>query len=48
MFSGLWVILGIIALVVVGVLLWMAGAYNSLVALQNRFKTSFSQNLPHL
>jgi LemA protein len=43
MFSGLWVILGIIALVVVGALLWLAGAYNSLVALQNRFKTAFSQ-----
>lgn len=43
MFSGLWVILGIIALVVVGVLLWLAGAYNRLVALQNRFKTAFSQ-----
>lgn len=40
---GLWGILGIAALVVVGVLLWLAGAYNSLVALQNRFKTAFSQ-----
>ncbi len=39
----MWVILGIVALVVVGVLLWLAGAYNSLVALQNRFKTAFSQ-----
>jgi LemA protein len=40
---GIWGILGIVALVVVGVLLWLAGAYNSLVALQNRFKTAFSQ-----
>ena len=39
----MWVILGIVALVVVGVLLWLAGAYNGLVALQNRFKTAFSQ-----
>lgn len=39
----MWVILGIVALVMVGVLLWLAGAYNSLVALQNRFKTAFSQ-----
>src|SRR3954464_12034016 len=39
----MWVILGIVALVVVVVLLWLAGAYNSLVALQNRFKTAFSQ-----
>ena len=30
---GIWGILGIVALVVVGVLLWLAGAYNSLVAL---------------
>jgi LemA protein len=43
MLSGLWGILGIVALVVVGVLLWLAGAYNKLVALANRFKTSFSQ-----
>jgi LemA protein len=40
---GIVVILGIVALVVVAVLLWMAGAYNSLVALRNRFKAAFSQ-----
>jgi LemA protein len=40
---GIWGILGIVVLVVVGVLLWMAGAYNNLVALRNRFKTAFSQ-----
>jgi LemA protein len=33
----------IVAVVVVGVLLWLAGAYNSLVALRNRYKTAFSQ-----
>lgn len=36
-------IVGIVALVVVAVLLWLAGAYNKLVALRNRFKTAFSQ-----
>jgi LemA protein len=40
---GIVGILGIVGLVVVIVLLWMAGAYNSLVALRNRFKTAFSQ-----
>ena len=43
MTSGFIGILGIIALVVAGVLLWMAGAYNGLVAMRNRFKTAFSQ-----
>ena len=41
--SGFVVILGIVALVVVAVLLWVAGAYNRLVALRNRFKNAFSQ-----
>ena len=39
----MWTILGVVALVVVVVLLWLAGAYNSLVALRNRFKAAFSQ-----
>jgi LemA protein len=43
MLSGLWLVLGIVALVVIGVLLWLAGAYNKLIALANRFKTAFSQ-----
>jgi LemA protein len=43
MFLGSWGILSIVALVVVGVLFWLAGAYNNLVALRNRFKTAFSQ-----
>ena len=41
--SGLAAILGIVALVVVAVLLWVAGAYNRLVAMRNRFKAAFSQ-----
>jgi LemA protein len=41
--SGLLMILVIVAVVVVGVLLWLAGAYNTLVALRNRFKAAFSQ-----
>ena len=41
--SGLMLVLVIIAVVVVGALLWLAGAYNGLVALRNRFKASFSQ-----
>ena len=39
----MWTILGVVALVVVVVLLWLAGAYNNLVALRNRFKAAFSQ-----
>ena len=39
----MWTILGVVALVVVVVLLWLAGAYNGLVALRNRFKAAFSQ-----
>jgi LemA protein len=39
----MWITLGVVALVVVVVLLWLAGAYNNLVALRNRFKAAFSQ-----
>ncbi len=39
----MWTILGVVALVVVVALLWLAGAYNNLVALRNRFKAAFSQ-----
>ena len=39
----MWTILGVVALVVVVALLWMAGSYNSLVALRNRYKAAFSQ-----
>jgi LemA protein len=41
--TGIAAILGIVALVVVAVLLWVAGAYNRLVAMRNRFKAAFSQ-----
>lgn len=41
--SGLTLILTIVAVVVVVALLWLAGAYNALVALRNRYKTAFSQ-----
>ncbi|WP_165235514.1 LemA family protein [Aquisphaera insulae] len=40
---GFWGFIGIVALVVVFALLWMIGAYNSLVSLRNRFRTAFSQ-----
>lgn len=39
----MWTVLGVVALVVVIVLLWLAGAYNGLVAMRNRFKAAFSQ-----
>jgi LemA protein len=40
---GIVAVVGIVALVVVAVLLWVAGAYNRLVAMRNRFKAAFSQ-----
>jgi LemA protein len=43
MTSGIVGVLSVIALVVVVVLLWIARAYNSLVAMRNRFKNAFSQ-----
>ena len=39
----MWTILGVVALVVVVALLWLAGAYNGLVAMRNRYKAAFSQ-----
>lgn len=41
--TGLNLVLLIVAVVVVGFLLWIAGAYNRLVALSNRFRTAYSQ-----
>jgi LemA protein len=41
--TGLTLVLVVVAAVVVVVLMWVAGAYNRLVALSNRFKTAFSQ-----
>jgi LemA protein len=37
------IVLGVIALVLVVAALWVAGIYNSLVALRNRFKNAFAQ-----
>lgn len=41
--SILLIILGVLLLLVVGLGLWVAGIYNSLVALRNRFKNAFAQ-----
>jgi len=41
--SGIWGILLIIAGVVVALFTWLAMAFNSLVAMRNRYKTAFSQ-----
>ena len=38
MFSGITGILVIVGVVVAAVLLWVAGAYNGLVAMRNRFR----------
>jgi LemA protein len=43
MFSGTWGVLLVVGIVVMAVLGWIAMAFNSLVALRNRFKTAFSQ-----
>ena len=43
MLSGITGILVIVGVVVAAVLLWVAGAYNGLVAMRNRFKGAFSQ-----
>lgn len=39
----LLIILGVLAVCVVGVVLWVMGIYNGLVALRNRFKNAFAQ-----
>lgn len=36
-------VLGITLLILVGVLVWVAGIYNTLVSLRNRFKNAFAQ-----
>ena len=38
-----WIALGIIGLIVIIAILWVAGNYNKLVALRNHFKNAFSQ-----
>ena len=41
--SILLIVLGILALIVIVLGLWVAGIYNGLVALRNRFKNAFAQ-----
>ena len=41
--SILLIALGILAAITVILALWVAGIYNSLVALRNRFKNAFAQ-----
>jgi len=41
--SILLIVLGILALIVIVLGLWVAGIYNSLVTLRNRFKNAFAQ-----
>jgi LemA protein len=41
--SAALIVLGVLFLVVVVLALWVAGIYNSLVALRNRFKNAFAQ-----
>jgi LemA protein len=38
-----WIILGVIALVVLILAVWVVGMYNGLVTLRNRFKNAYSQ-----
>jgi LemA protein len=41
--SAALIVLGVLFLIVVVLALWVAGIYNSLVALRNRFKNAFAQ-----
>jgi LemA protein len=41
--SAALIILGVLLLIVIVLALWVAGIYNSLVALRNRFKNAFAQ-----
>ncbi len=41
--SGLGLVLVVAAVLVAGVLLWLAGAYNGLVKLRNRYRNAFAQ-----
>ncbi|WP_309387113.1 LemA family protein [Cerasicoccus frondis] len=40
---GLWITLGVIALLIVGTIFFVIGLYNKLVKLRNRFKNAFAQ-----
>src|SRR3978361_2013000 len=41
--SAVLIVLGVLLLVVIVLGLWVAGIYNSLVSLRNRFKNAFAQ-----
>ncbi|MBI2497011.1 MAG: LemA family protein, partial [Opitutae bacterium] len=41
--SAVLIVLGVLLLAVVVLGLWVAGIYNSLVTLRNRFKNAFAQ-----
>jgi LemA protein len=41
--SAVFIVLGVLLLVVIVLGLWVAGIYNSLVSLRNRFKNAFAQ-----
>ena len=43
MFSGLFILLIVVVVLVFGVLMWLVGAFNRLVALRNRFKNAYAQ-----
>lgn len=39
----IWIILGVLAVVAIAILAWVASTYNGLVTLRNRFKNAFAQ-----
>lgn len=41
--NALLIVLGLLAVIVIVIALWVAGIYNALVALRNRFKNAFAQ-----
>lgn len=41
--TGIWIALGVAAVIVVGVIVYGAGVYNTLVTLRERYKNAFSQ-----
>jgi LemA protein len=43
MFSGLFILLIVVVVLVFCVLMWLVGAFNRLVALRNRFKNAYAQ-----
>jgi len=41
--SAIWILVGVIVVIGVGLILWVMGVYNGLVTLRNRYKNAFSQ-----